>query len=223
MSRRPRSHALVALLVLGCGSGASRTPDPPPATAPGADVTVDVDTTRDVRPISPFVYGVNRPEVFEAQPEGVFTFLRSGGNRLSAYDWETNDSNAAEDVGFQNDGDLLESTAPGGLASELGEMADRRGAALLLTLSMIGRVAADRRADGDIRETPNHLETRMHRSVARCPHPVDAAPDPSDDVVCQDQYVAFVERLRGPDGPGGRSTTSRAPGRGSTPRHARSR
>lgn len=212
MTRLPLSSPGVALwvvLALGCGSGAScsapaATPppgeDPPedPAPVAGADVTVEVDTTRDVRPISPWVYGVNRPEVFESQPPGVFTFLRSGGNRLSAYDWETNDSNAAEDVGFRNDGDLFESTAPGALALALGEAADQRDAALLLTLSMLGRVAADRRAeDGDIRQSPNHLETRMHRSVARCPNPVEAAPNPDDDIVCQDQYVAFVERARG--------------------------
>ncbi len=198
--------AAAALLVLGCGSCASSPAAPPevpasPAPEPAAgaaDVTVAVDVTRDVRPISPFVYGVNRTEYFEAEPAGVYTFLRSGGNRLTAYDWETNDSNAGEDYDFQNDGMLFETEEPGGLALALGRSVDARDAALLLTVSMIGRVAADRRGGGDVRRTPDHLEARFHRSVARCPHPLDAAPDPRDDVVCQDQHVAFVERARGP-------------------------
>ncbi len=189
----------LSLLAAGCGCGARPSGGiaHPTSEEPAAAVSVEVDTTRDLRPISRWIYGVNGLEAFAAAPPGLFTFLRSGGNRMTAYDWENNASNAGEDYHFQNDGLVFESEEPAGLALALGREADARDASLLLTLSMIGRVAADRRGDGDVRETPDFLTTRFRRSVARCPSPLDAPPDPADDVVCQDQYVSFVERARG--------------------------
>jgi len=63
-------------------------------------MTVD---SYDRRPISRFVYGFNFPErqdLWGRSPLGFATLSRFGGNRTSAYNWETNASNCGNDCGI---------------------------------------------------------------------------------------------------------------------------
>jgi len=68
---------------------------------PVSQVTFAIDSSQDVRPISRFIYGMNGwdPAVRPAN----LALSRSGGNRMTAYNWETNDSNAGADFQNQND------------------------------------------------------------------------------------------------------------------------
>ncbi|MFQ3588053.1 MAG: glycoside hydrolase family 44 protein [Fimbriimonadaceae bacterium] len=153
-----------------------------------------VDPTQAVE-ISPYIYGTNFPDW-----EGLntpFPFARQGGNRMSAYNWETNASNAGSDWHHQNDGYLGESDEPGWTVRRFFEPAQSRGAAVLLTVPTLGYVSADKNADGDVNQTPNYREVRFHRSLPTKPGGAFAyPPDTTDRVVYQDEFVAWVEKAR---------------------------
>jgi hypothetical protein len=74
-------------------SQASATPSPAP------DVTITVLSTK-TKPISPWIYGLNfYTDVSGAPPH--LTLDRAGGNRWTAYNWETNASNAGSDYLYE--------------------------------------------------------------------------------------------------------------------------
>src|SRR6266852_3131162 len=80
-----------------------------PANA-AADVTITIDPTK-TKPISPYIYGIN----FYSGNAGASPFLtfdRAGGNRWTAYNWETNASNAGSDYIYNNDAYLSSSNVP---------------------------------------------------------------------------------------------------------------
>jgi hypothetical protein len=67
-----------------------------------SQVTFAIDSAQDVRAISRFIYGINGWDA--VRPKNL-TLSRSGGNRMTAYNWETNASNAGSD--YFNENDLL--------------------------------------------------------------------------------------------------------------------
>jgi hypothetical protein len=79
------------------------TPPPPPLPAPpsSADVTITIDPTK-TKPISPYIYGLNFYFGNTSAPP-LLTWDREGGNRWTAYNWETNASNAGSDYLYEND------------------------------------------------------------------------------------------------------------------------
>lgn len=160
------------------------------------DVALTIDTTEDVHPISPYVYGSNQPEW--ARDTGVVTLMRAGGNRWTAYNWETNASNAGSDYMHQNDSYLGGGSTPGGAIRERVEPAHAAGAAALVTVPIAGYVSADKNADGDVAASPAYLTTRFFASM-----PGDSTgtiPDTSDRVVYQDQMVRWIEQELTPGG-----------------------
>src|SRR5438132_6963076 len=91
----------LALIPILCGlAAAGGRPDP---------IAWAVDGSRSFA-ISPFVYGLNHP-TWEKQG-WIATISRAGGNRMTAYNWETNASNAGSDWQHQND-NLMGSDVPG--------------------------------------------------------------------------------------------------------------
>ncbi|MCW5943458.1 MAG: hypothetical protein KIS66_14595 [Fimbriimonadaceae bacterium] len=167
-----------------------------PQSAPFA---FSVDATK-TSPISPYVYGVNFPE-WERVGRG-FTLARQGGNRMSAYNWETNASNAGSDYRHQNDGYMGATDEPGWTGRVFMEAAQKNGAAVILTIPTTGYVSADKNADGDVNQTPNYLAVRFHKSYAKKPggkyvYP----PDTTDKAVYQDEYVAWIQKIKAPNTP----------------------
>lgn len=159
------------------------------AAPAAADVSFLVDATQDVAPISPFVYGVNRPL------EGAFaaaTLTRLGGNRWTAYNWENNASNAGTDWLNQNDGLLSASDAPGEAVRPSIAAARERGAGILVTVPIAGYVAADKQGGGDVAQTPDYLQTRFRQSLPAKGAPFALAPDAGDGFVYQDEFVHWV-------------------------------
>lgn len=163
--------------------------------APSA-ITVDVTATR---PISPYIYGGN----FTDWPTAgrAVTLDRQGGNRMSAFNWETNASNAGNDYHFQNDGFMGESDEPGRTPRLFMEDAQKNGAAVLLTVPTMGYVSADKGPAGDVADTPNYLSTRFDRSLATKGKPFVYPPDLKDHTVYQDEFVHWIESRKSPATP----------------------
>lgn len=154
-----------------------------------ADVQLDVDATRDVAPISRFVYGVNAPL------EGglaAAAFTRLGGNRWTAYNWENNASNAGADWFHQNDGFLSSSDTPGEAVRPSIAAARAKGAGILVTVPILGHVAADKDGGGDVAQTPDYLEVRFARSLPAKGAAFTTTPDPDDGLVHQDEFVHWI-------------------------------
>jgi hypothetical protein len=141
--------------------------------------------------ISPFVYGHNHP-TWEKQG-WIATISRAGGNRLTAYNWETNASNAGSDWQHQND-NLLGGDVPGEAIRAGVAASHERGAACIVTVPIVGRVAADKNGDGDVNKTPDYLNKRFHASLPRKGAPFADPPDPADGKVYQDEFVAWLEK-----------------------------
>jgi hypothetical protein len=111
----------------------------PAAAAP--DVTITIDPTK-TKPISPYIYGTN---FFSgnAGPQPELTFDRAGGNRWTAYNWETNASNAGSDYFYQNDNYLSSSNVPAEAVRSFIAGDQGAGLASLVSFQMQGYVSAD--------------------------------------------------------------------------------
>lgn len=152
-------------------------------------VAFTIDPAANLQPISRFIYGTNTV----APAAAGHTLERLGGNRWTAYNWETNASNAGSDWYFQNDSYLGGGTAPGGaVAPTLQRTADRNQAALV-TVPINGYVAADKNADGDVRNSgPSYLQTRFKPLDPTKGAAFSLTPDTADGYVYADEFVNWV-------------------------------
>lgn len=162
-----------------------------PAAAPqDQPLSFQVDGGRRF-PISLFVYGHNHP-TWEKQG-WIATLARAGGNRMTAYNWETNASNAGSDWYHQND-NLMGTDVPGEAVRKGVEAAHDHGAGCVITIPIIGHVAADKKGGGDVNKTPDYLKTRFLVSLPRKDGPFADPPDLNDGKVYQDEFVAWMEK-----------------------------
>jgi len=168
-----------------------------------ASVHFTIDATRDVRPISRYIYGVNQFHLYLDGMNGPWSnlaFTRLGGNRFTAYNWTNNASQAGNDYHFQNDGYLVTgdvyqglADAPGGALIPVIELARNHNAACLLTVPINGYVAADKKSDGDVRNTANYLELRFKKESPRKGSPFTTAPDPNEPIIYEDEFVNWLK------------------------------
>ncbi len=153
-------------------------------------LTCQVDGSKKL-PISPYVYGVNHPKW---DKDGWKTPLsRAGGNRLTAYNWETNASNAGSDWQHQND-NLMGTDVPGEAMRRGVAGSFEHGAAIVMTVPIIGRVAADKNGGGDVNKSPDYLNKRFVVSLPKKEGPFADTPDLADGKVYQDEFVAWLEK-----------------------------
>jgi hypothetical protein len=112
---------------------------------------------------------------------------------MTAYNWETNDSNAGADYLNQND------NFPGGGNMPNGAVAPGSGGAQrrrrrIVTVPIIGYVSADHNGGGDVAQTANYLSVRFHQSPARKGSAFTLTPNTTDAFVYQDEYVNFLDK-----------------------------
>lgn len=126
-----------------------------------------------------------------------FTVARMGGNRLSAYNWENNASNAGADWHNQNDDLMGVTDEPGWAVRTFLEEGQRHKAAVMLTIQTIGHVAADKSPPGDVNQSSNYLDTRFVPSFAKKPGgKYQYPPDLKDHAIYQDEQVWWIERIK---------------------------
>ncbi len=159
---------------------------------PGAsDVQLTVRADQAQRPISPLIYGTNGGNEIATTHQ---TVIRSGGNRMTAYNWENNASNAGSDWYFQNDSFLSSSDTPGQVISDLLDEAIDNDAAAIVTIPNVDYVAADKNGDGDVRSSgSNYLSTRFQQNRPTKGAAFSTDPDTNDDFVYQDEFVSWLK------------------------------
>ncbi|HEY6476510.1 MAG TPA: glycoside hydrolase family 44 protein, partial [Polyangia bacterium] len=162
----------------------------------GGDLPISVAAGEIIRPISPYVYGIN------SQPfEGVgATVRRMGGNRQTAYNWEINASNAGSDYNHSSDDwpctvlGYTDCSVPGAQFIDFGMQNRKAGMESIATVPMIDYVTADKR--GPVSEADKAPSKRWDKSVAQKPGPFTTSPDLNDGVVYEDEFVnALVAKL----------------------------
>lgn len=155
------------------------------------DVAMNVRWDSQVHAIAPEIYGINDVKGARMDDNGLRA-VRFGGNRLSAYNWENNASNAGSDYIFQNDGYLSASDVPGAAVAGLLSDVATRPTMAVLTVPLSDYVSADKNADGDVRLTPNYLQTRFLTNLADHLGPLPLIPDVSDHNVYQSEFVNWA-------------------------------
>jgi hypothetical protein len=193
---RLAAPALLVLVLPACGGGGSNGPTTPSASptaspAPAGSARFTVDSAASRHPISPYIYGMNQPN-WTSRSRGL-RLARLGGNRWTAYNWETNASNAGADYRHQNDDYLGGGDVAGEAVRPHVAAAHAAGASMVVTVPMAGYVSADKSPSGDVNQTPDYLSVRFLESRAAKGRGFSYPPDTGDRVVYQDELVAWLE------------------------------
>lgn len=192
--------------------------DPQKAQKPQKSVTtirIEVDTSKDVKPISPLIYGLagGSPEMIR---DLRIASLRWGGNPNTRYNWEKGNCwNAARDWEFRNGnyGSVkLEDRLASGVADQFAAKARSTGAAAIITIPTIGYVARDDDTSARSMDVPkeggspvargseaisgydpsaNQRRTSI-KSYAHKRGGFEYPPDLKDNAVYQDEWVAHL-------------------------------
>ena len=170
-----------------------------PKTPLAADINLTVDASATF-PISPYIYGgnfVDDPTKYTGgTPPTEMTFNRMGGNRLTAYNWENNFSNAGFDFNWQNDRYLNSSTTPGEAVKHHASRAFSRNQAFMATIPMIGYVAAnDCNCNVGVTDADRAERLARHFRVSKSTKGAAFATSPNtgDGFVYQDEFVNWFE------------------------------
>jgi hypothetical protein len=170
----------------------------PPGDPGPSDVTLTIDAASGATlPISALIYGTNGGRDIASNRQ---TLLRSGGNRLTAYNWENNASNAGSDWCFQNDDLMSSSNSPAAALTPLIDQAAANGAAVVLTVPIVDYVAADKNhsqfCGEDVRTVPNYLQTRFRQNRPVKGSAFTLNPSTADGFVYQDEFVNWLKTNR---------------------------
>lgn len=163
-------------------------------TGPAANVTITIDPTK-TKPISPWIYGINFYSGITGAPPQL-TFDRDGGNRWTAYNWETNASNAGSDFLYENDDFLSSSTVPAEAVRSFIAGDQSNGVASLITVQLQGLVSADE--SGPV-STTNPPDLSRFKQVVDKKSTVSSAPfaitPPATDAnVYMDEFVWTLDQ-----------------------------
>jgi hypothetical protein len=168
-----------------------------------AAVTVTVTVTPSAtHPISPYIYGVNNAYTSNVYPAGTasalpgnLTFDRLGGNRLTAYNWETNASNAGSDYLYEND-NLFPGGTPASAVTNFITADQPAGLATLFTVQMQGLVAGDESGPVSVANPPDmsRFKTVVFQKSAVSGVPFTLTPPTTDTHVYMDEFIWALDQ-----------------------------
>jgi len=159
-----------------------------------ADVTITINPAS-THPISPYIYGLNFYSG-ETDPPPHLTFDRDGGNRWTAYNWETNASNAGSDYLYENDDYLSTSTTPAEAVRSFiaGDQADAM--ASLVTFQLQGLVAGDENGPVSVADPPDltRFKQVVYQKSTQSSTPFTLNPPTTDNYVYMDEFIWALDQ-----------------------------
>jgi hypothetical protein len=175
----------------GTTGGTSTPPPPPPVTA---DVTVTVSPAN-THPISPYIYGINSASDITGAPPAL-TIDRAGGNRWTAYNWETNASNAGSDYLYENDNYLSSSATPAEAVRSFIAGDQARGMASIVTFQMQGLVSGDESGPVSTTAPPDmtRFKTLAFQKSSKSSAAFTLAPPATDAYVYMDEFIWALDQ-----------------------------
>jgi len=164
-----------------------------------ADITITIDPAK-TKSISPYIYGINFYNGVSGAPP-LLTFDRAGGNRWTAYNWETNASNAGSDFLYNNDAYLSSSNIPAEAVRSFIAADQAKGVASLVTFQLQGLVSADENGPVSVSNPPDL--TRFKTVVDKKGSAFSTTPSTADANVYMDEFAwALDQKLPGIFGAG---------------------
>jgi fibronectin type 3 domain-containing protein len=159
-----------------------------------ADVTITIDATK-TKPISPYIYGMNFYNGVTGAPPHL-TFDRDGGNRWTAYNWETNASNAGSDYIYDNDNYLSSSTVPAEAVRSFIAADQNAGLASLITVQLQGLVSADENGPVSVANPPDltRFIPVVDKKSTVSSTPFTVTPPTTDANVYMDEFVWTLDQ-----------------------------
>jgi len=178
------------LILSGCGGGNS-SPGATPAAA-AANVTVTINPAQ-THAISPYIYGIN--DGVTGAPTDL-TFARRGGNRWTAYNWETNASNAGSDYLYQNDNYLSSSASAAEAVRGFIAGNQANGMASLVTVQMQGLVAGDESGPVSTSNPPDltRFKQVVNQKSSQSGAPFTTTPPTTDAFVYMDEFLWSIDQ-----------------------------
>ncbi len=164
-----------------------------PATAAedAYDMNVSIDLSAQTKAISPYIFGINQYGNQQNYTEVTVNAVRQGGNRMTAYNWETNASNAGSDWKYSSDNNLSSSDDPADCAQVLSKEAQLYGFDYkMTTLQLAGYVSADK--NGTVTEAEAAPSARWNEVKLTKGSAFDETPNLDDGVVYMDEYVNYI-------------------------------
>src|SRR5580700_4069620 len=188
------TYYYVVSAVNSAGQSANSTQASATPASPTANVTITVNPSQR-KSISPYIYGLNfYSGVTGAPPQ--LTFDRAGGNRWTAYNWETNASNAGSDYLYENDDYLSSSAVPAEAVRSFIAGDQSNGLASLMTVQLQGLVAGDENGPVSVTNPPDLTRFKQvvdqKSTVSSAPFTIN--PPTSDAYVFMDEFVRALDQ-----------------------------
>jgi hypothetical protein len=189
----PYFYVVSALNSAGESANSSEVTATPLSMAP-PDVTITIDPTK-TKPISAYIYGLN----FYFGNSGAsphLTFDRAGGNRWTAYNWETNASNAGSDYLYENDNYLSSSNVAGEAVRSFIAQDQAQGLSSLMTVQLQGLVAGDENGPVSTANPPDmtRFKTVVDKKSTISSAPFTTAPVTTDAYVFMDEFLRALDQ-----------------------------
>jgi hypothetical protein len=189
------------------------------AGAAKATVKIQIDPLAENHPIGSLVFGANEdygPDFFKERKSPKHDtipnapYMRMGGNRFSAFNWENSASNSGKDWGpHSNDFAMLEflglptndKQGPGTGVTQRFDQWRALGHEVMATLQIMGPVSGD--GKGLVKASEKAPGPRWKTIKAAKGAPFSLRPDVNDPYVYMDEYVNFLVTKYGPALSGG--------------------
>jgi fibronectin type 3 domain-containing protein len=186
-------YVVSALISAGESANSAQASAAPSAPAP-ADVTITVDPTK-THTISSYIYGLNFYSGITGAP-GHLTFDRAGGNRWTAYNWETNASNAGSDYLYENDNYLSSSITPAEAVRSFIAGDQANGLASLVTFQLQGLVAGDEIGPVSVANPPDltRFKQVIYKKSTQSAAAFTLTPPPTDAYVYMDELLWTLDQ-----------------------------
>lgn len=161
-----------------------------------AQVTMTINSSQQRKAISPYIYGSNSDLITNR------TFDRSGGNRLTGYNWETNASNAGSDWFHSSDYYLTGGVAnlpPGEAVRPMIQAAAAAGRASLVTVPIAGYVSADANGTVEVAQTAPSSRWKQVEAKKSTIYPgasLSLNPNKTDNYVFTDEFVNWAQHTK---------------------------
>ncbi|MGA9042752.1 MAG: glycoside hydrolase family 44 protein [Terriglobales bacterium] len=159
-----------------------------------ADVTITINPSQ-TKTISPWIYGINSYSGLTGTPP-LLTLDRMGGNRWTAYNWETNASNAGSDYIYDNDAYLSSSSTPAEAIRPTIVADQSAGLATIMTVQLQGLVSADENGPVSVADPPDltRFKVVVDKKSTVTSAPFTITPPTTDANVYMDEFVWAMDQ-----------------------------
>jgi hypothetical protein len=185
-------YVVTAVNSAGESNPSSQATATPTGTQPDVTITINPSSTH---PISPYIYGLNFYSGVTGAPPNL-TFDRDGGNRWTAYNWETNASNAGSDYLYENDDYLSSSTVPAEAVRSFIAGDQANGMVSLVTFQMQGLVAGDENGPVSVADPPDltRFKQVVYQKSTQSSAPFTLNPPTTDNYVYMDEFIWALDQ-----------------------------